>query len=254
MLPLCNQFLPKNRNDIHGKKEEVKFIHDFIKNYKSGALLVHGSVGVGKTSIIYALAKELNYEIIELNASDTRNKESISKILGISSKQMSLFAKGKVILLDEAECISGVQDRGAMQEIGKVISESKWPVVITVNDVDSEKIHDLKKNCKVFNFGERDNNEVVGMLERAAEIYGITASSDALNSLALQSGSDVRAALNDLQVLSVLGAVESIESLEPRDIQKKIQEALFIVFKSKKLDNVFGVFDNVDMDATEVLQ
>src|SRR3989338_3344222 len=101
MLPLCNQFLPKNKSQLYGKKEEVELLHDFIKNYKSGALLMHGPVGVGKTSMIYAIAKELNYEVIELNASDIRNKDAISSVLGISSKQMSLFAKGNVILVDE---------------------------------------------------------------------------------------------------------------------------------------------------------
>lgn len=252
MLPLCNQFLPKSLNEIYGKKEEVGLLYDFIKNYRSGALLMHGPVGVGKTSIIYAIAKELNYEVIELNASDTRNKDSIGSILGNSSKQMSLFAKGKIILMDEAECISGVKDKGAMQEISKVISESEWPVVITVNDIDSEKVSDLKKICKVLNFGERSSNEVVDMLVKAAEMHGATASLTALDSLARNSGSDVRAALNDLHTLSALGDVNSIDGLEARDLQKKIQEALFIVFKSKKIDNVLNAFDNVDMDAFEV--
>ena len=254
MLPLCNQFLPKNKSQLYGKKEEVELLHDFIKNYKSGALLMHGPVGVGKTSMIYAIAKELNYEVIELNASDIRNKDAISSVLGISSKQMSLFAKGKVILVDEAECISGVRDRGAMQEIGKLIAESKWPVIITVNDIHSEKVSDLKKHCRVFDFGERGSDEVVDMLVRAAELYGITASLSALDSLARNSGSDVRAALNDLHTLSVLGDVNSIDGLEPRDLQKKIEEALFIVFKSKKIENVLNVFDNVDMDAFEVVK
>ncbi len=245
--------LPKNKSEIHGKAAEVKAIEDFIKNYKSGALLLHGPVGVGKTSIIYALAKEIGYEVVELNASDSRNKDSIKSILGNSSKQMSLFARGKIILVDEAECISGNIDRGAMQEIAKLINESKWPVMITVNDIDSEKISDLKKKCKVFDFGGRQADEVAKILSKAADMHGITASLGAIESLARQSGSDVRAALNDLHTLSTDGKFESIEGLEQRDVSGKIKDALFLVFKSKKIENVMNVFDNVDMDANDIL-
>lgn len=255
MLPFYNKFLPKNKNELYGKVNEVKAIESFIKNYKFGALLMHGPIGVGKTSFVYALAKDIGYEVTELNASDTRNKDAIKNILGNSSKQMSLFAKGKVILLDEAECLSGNLDRGAAQEIVNLINYSKWPVIITVNDIDSEKINELKKKCKVFDFGFRDENEVEYLLKKAAEINGIGYSSEALKSLARQSGSDVRAALNDMQTLSAInGKMDSLDGIEQRDLSGKIKDALYVVFKSKKLENVQNVFDNVDMDATEVLR
>lgn len=252
MLPLCNRFLPKNKSELYGKAAEILEIESFVKNYKSGALLIHGPVGIGKTSFVYALAKEIGYEVIELNASDSRNKESVRSILGNSSKQMSLFAKGKIILLDEAECLSGNSDRGAMQEVVKLVSESKWPVIITVNDIDSEKISDIKKKCKIIDFGVRDN--VKELLVKAAELHSVEYSLEAIDSLARQSGSDVRAAINDFQVLSALtGRLDSVDGIEQRDVIGKIQDALFLVFKSKKLDNVMNVFDNIDMDVKDVL-
>lgn len=252
MLPLCNRFLPKNKSELYGKAAEILEIESFVKNYKSGALLIHGPVGIGKTSFVYALAKEIGYEVIELNASDSRNKESVRSILGNSSKQMSLFAKGKIILLDEAECLSGNSDRGAMQEVVKLISESKWPVIITVNDIDSEKISEIKKKCRIVDFGVRDN--IKELLVKAAELHSVEYSLEAIDSLARQSGSDVRAAINDFQVLSALtGKLDSVDGLEQRDVTGKIEEALFLVFKSKKLDNVMEVFDNLDMDAKDVL-
>lgn len=252
MLPLCNSFLPKNRGEIYGKEDEIKAIESFIRNYKSGALIIHGPVGIGKTSILYALAREIGYEIIELNASDSRNKDSIKSILGNSSQQMSLFAKGKIILVDEAECLSGNADRGAMQEVSKLIDNSKWPVLITINDINSEKISDLRKKCDIIDFGSRD--DLNKLLIKAADINGIGYSSEAIDALARLSGSDVRAALNDLQTLSsVNGKLSSVEGLESRDAIGKIQDALFLIFKSKKISNVLGIFDNIDMDAPEIL-
>jgi len=41
------------------------------------AILLSGPPGIGKTTTIRLLAESMNYNLIENNASDVRNKESI---------------------------------------------------------------------------------------------------------------------------------------------------------------------------------
>ena len=53
-----------------------------INNLNARACLVSGPPGIGKTTAIRLLAKELDYELIETNASDIRNKASINTMLG----------------------------------------------------------------------------------------------------------------------------------------------------------------------------
>jgi len=92
--PLTEKYRP-SLYEIAGRQETVKQLKDFILLYGKSkgkkAALLYGPSGSGKTILPYALAKKLDYEIIELNASDFRNKEKINSIVGQAIKQKSLF-------------------------------------------------------------------------------------------------------------------------------------------------------------------
>src|SRR3990167_11123220 len=107
MKSFVDKYKPKNSGEIPQNLEDLKRI---IKN-KQHALIV-GPTGSCKTSAIYTIADELNYETIEINASDFRTKDQIESIIGSASKQQSLFMKEKIIIVDEVDCLSGTEDRG----------------------------------------------------------------------------------------------------------------------------------------------
>jgi replication factor C large subunit len=97
-------------------------------------LVLHGPPGTGKTASVHALARELDLELIEVNASDVRNKASINELLGAALGQQSLFFKGNVILVDEADGLSGTKDRGGLQAVLALVKEARYPVIITANE------------------------------------------------------------------------------------------------------------------------
>jgi replication factor C subunit 1 len=51
-------------------------------NPNAKAALISGPPGIGKTSAARIICKQLGYEVIETNASDIRNKNSIQNMLG----------------------------------------------------------------------------------------------------------------------------------------------------------------------------
>ncbi len=72
--------------------------------------------------------------------------------------------------------------------------------------------------------------------------------------MARRSGGDARAAINDLQILtSVKKALENLDDLGEREQTESILNALRIIFKSKKAENVLGVIDKTDVDLEEAL-
>ena len=114
MQPLVHKYKPKGIKEIEGQDLQIEKLKDFIINHsrqKKKAVLIYGPSGIGKTSTAYAIANDLNYEIYETNASEFRNSEQINQKVGNAIKQQSLFAKGKIILVDEIDGLSGHQDR-----------------------------------------------------------------------------------------------------------------------------------------------
>ena len=92
--------------------QDVRSIKNYVLGKNKKPLLVHGPPGTGKTASVYAIANELGYEVVEANASDFRDKNSINSVVGSALNQVSLFKKGKIILIDELEGFSGNADRG----------------------------------------------------------------------------------------------------------------------------------------------
>ena len=80
-MPFTHKYQPKITSDIVGQSIAIAAIKDKISKYNDKkirkALLLYGPSGTGKTSSIYALANELDLELIEVNASDVRNTEGL---------------------------------------------------------------------------------------------------------------------------------------------------------------------------------
>ena len=91
---LLNKYKPKSLNEIIGQDNAISKLRKAVNEKKPA--LIYGVPGIGKSSSVYALAKDVGYEIIEVNASDYRNKEQIDEKVGGSAKQASLFSKGKI--------------------------------------------------------------------------------------------------------------------------------------------------------------
>ncbi|MFX1513059.1 MAG: AAA family ATPase, partial [Promethearchaeota archaeon] len=102
------------------------------------ALLLEGPPGVGKTALVEALAQDFNLELIEFNASDTRNQERIRTLLTVTSKTRPLNEtfKGQLLLMDEVDGLSGNEDRGGAGALIKIIQQTRIPLILTANVYD----------------------------------------------------------------------------------------------------------------------
>ena len=90
-------YAPKKIEELP-QQESVKEILSALKN-KEQIILIHGSIGTGKTTAIHLISKLFDFEILEMNASDFRDKGTIETTLGSFSLQSSLFMKEKLIMI-----------------------------------------------------------------------------------------------------------------------------------------------------------
>jgi len=149
------KYAPKNTDQIFGQQTAVAELKDFILHYKTKrhkAALLHGPIGNGKTSSVYALARQLDYDILEINSSDLRKADNIKSFLDAALGQQSLFFKPKLILIDEVDNISGVKDRGCIPALLKAIQNSSFPVILTANSIEDSKLKALKKAVQLIEY------------------------------------------------------------------------------------------------------
>lgn len=250
MFLWTEKYKPQKSSEIQGHNKVIEKLKNYIINFKSGAVLIYGPPGCGKTSSVTSLAKELGYELLEINSSDVRNKDNIQRVVGNSACQMSLFGKGKIILVDEIDGLSGTKDRGGVQVLTKIIESSKWPIILTANDPWQSKLSTLRKKCSLIQFKTLNYLSVFKILKKICKKEKVEFDELLLKSLSRRAGGDLRGAINDLQTLTILGKelVEYDESLDYRKKKEKIFNALKLIFKSKTPENVIGAFDNVDED------
>jgi replication factor C large subunit len=255
--PWTHKHAPKRAKEIVGHEQALARVMQFVQHYRPGAkpILLFGKSGTGKTSIAHVAARELDLELLEINAADSRNKESMETIIGGAAAQQSLFFRGKLILVDEADGISGTSDRGGIPTLIAIMAKSRHPIIITANDRGMDKLRPLIKACEVIDLDQIPHEHILARLAAIAKAEGIAADTEVLSAISRKSGGDLRAAINDLQSISGAGTVkkEDVLLLDDREAKEAMQSALTRIFKTTSADVALPSFDNVDTDVDDLL-
>ena len=257
-MPLfTTTYAPKHSKDIIGQEIAVTQLKHFIQNYKqqkNKAALLHGPLGCGKTSSVYAVARELGYDVLELNSSDYRDQASITSFLSSALGQQSLFFTPKLVLIDEVDNLSGMQDRGCISALLKGIEKSSFPVICTANDPTEDKLKLLRKSSLQIEYQKIDQKNMVALLKKISSTEGISFEEKALSALARQVDGDVRAALIDVQLCGTKKSLiyDDVLKLSDRKRTQTILQALQLIFKSSSAENALPALDDVDVEMDHI--
>jgi replication factor C large subunit len=249
MPPLTEKYKPKNFADVKGREIEIERLEAFIKKFpKKKAIILQGPAGSGKTSLAYALASKLDAEILELNASDLRNKEQIANIIGKASQQQSLFAKNKILLVDEVDGITR-DDRGGLSELILLIEKTNFPIIITANNIWDRKFSGLRTKAELIQLKELDYKIIFELLGQIAEKENLSVNRNLLKSIAIKSRGDVRAAINDLQTID---KETSQQEIHERDKEADIFNTIKQILQQLPNHEAQRLYDKVNMPLDEI--
>eukprot|EP01041_Mallomonas_annulata_P013443 gene13443-28500_t len=159
------------------------------------AALISGPPGIGKTTMATIVAKLIGYEVLELNASDARNKNSILEKVSdvVLSKAISMdgSTSRRLVIMDEVDGMGG-SDRGGIPELIKVIKASRSPIICICNDRQSQKIRSLANHCLDIRVKRPMKAQIAARAVQIAAKEGLQVDSNAAEMLVEQVGNDIR--------------------------------------------------------------
>jgi replication factor C large subunit len=184
-----------------GNEEARIAIVKWLSRWTSGTkpLLLLGPPGVGKTTIVHLLAQQYDYDLVEMNASDVRNRESIeARVKPVLFANTSLYGRKILLFLDEVDGILGREDSGGLDALVELIQEPTVPIIMAANEK-SAKTKELVKACKVIEFARVPPRLLLMFLEHVLSKEKANLGPGDKISLVTNSGGDIRSLLNSAQ-------------------------------------------------------
>jgi len=271
--PWTEKYRPKTLDEVLGNPAAVAEFRKWANSWAhrvpdKRAVILEGEPGVGKTSAALALAKDMGWSVVEMNASDSRTATAIREVALRGATQQTFDGTGdylrtdeggrKLIVLDEADNVFGREDQGGIGAIVEVVRRTSQPIVLIANDYYElvRRSSALRSLCRTVRFQGLHAPTIRSVLERIARAENLGVGREMLGHVAERSDGDLRAAINDLQMISE-GRSEVPESASAlvgtRDREVTVFAALREIFESGDAKRAREAYERLDEAPEDML-
>lgn len=254
---LARKWRPSRFEDVKGQDHVVKTLKNSIINNRLGsAYIFSGSRGVGKTSVARVLAKAIccpnqkdgepcnectscleitKGSAIDIQEIDGASNNGVDSIREIRENIMypPVSSKYKIYIIDEVHMLSN----SAFNALLKTLEEPPAHGFFIFATTEPHKIpQTIVSRCQSFDFKKLSIDDIVETISSIVEKEGISASKQALSSIAREAKGSLRDSLSILdQVISYAGKTFD---------QNEVQAILGFVDRNVVFDIVKGVLEN----------
>ncbi len=236
---------PQIISDMVGKEESRTTIMKWFTKWKKGTkpLLLVGPPGIGKTTMAYLIAKQFEYDMIGLNASDVRSKSRINEILTPVLGNVSVLGT-PMIFVDEVDGIHGRGDYGGAAALVEILKEPTVPIVLAANDDISDKMKSIKKAVKTIYFKRIPPRLLRVYLENILKKETAKLSPGSLIKVIDKSHGDIRSMINLTQSLVTGFNPQTETSFESINVEDGVNA----FFKANSIEEARSVLYSMQID------
>ena len=215
MTDWTERYRPTTLSEVRGNNKARDALAEWAETWNDHGepVVLHGAPGVGKTSAAHALASDMGWEVVELNASDQRTADEIERFAGRASRNTTLAGSigngagaggdesdgRQLIVLDEADNIHHQYDRGGKRAVTALLKDADQPIVLIANEY-YDMSNGLRNAAREIEFRDISARSIVPVLRDILRKEGIEFDEEALERIAEENDGDLRAAIKDLQV------------------------------------------------------
>ena len=234
-------------SDFIGNESSRKKVIEWLSKWSNGSkpLLLLGPPGVGKTSFVHAFCREFDIDLIELNASDTRNKNMLAQILHPIFSNTSLTGKEFLLFLDEMDGISNREDSGGLDFLIDLFAEPSIRVIMAANK-STEAIKKISKVSKTINFSPIPPRLSMLYLEKALRDRNSSMDTKDRITVVRNSLGDIRSLLNSAQIMIAGYSTAKNPSMEI-DVEDMINQ----YFSTATLEEALDIINRADISYSD---
>ena len=150
------KYRPITLEEYIGNETIKNKIADYLKQGSIQNLLFYGVAGTGKTTLAKLIAKNLNCDLLYLNASDERGIDTIREKIIPFASSMS-FNDVKIVILDEADYLTPQAQATLRNTIESCSKTTRF--ILTCNYLE-RIISPLQSRCQTFEITPPSKTEV----------------------------------------------------------------------------------------------
>ena len=189
------KYRPTTLEEYVGNETIKNKIADYLKQGSIQNLLFHGVAGTGKTTLAKLIAKNLNCDLLYINASDERGIDTIrDKIIPFASSMS--FNDVKIVILDEADYITPQAQATLRNTIEACSKTTRF--IFTCNYLE-RIISPLQSRCQTFEITPPSKLNIVKHLKDIIDGENIKVKANDLAIVVNNFYPDIRKIINTIQ-------------------------------------------------------